>query len=219
MTREELLARLRAGEDTLTELKTAGHGSEVKRGIVALANSATPERAGVLFLDARQDGNPIGVENATSFGEKVATWASECYPSIRFECVVLPLDGRDILAVVVPASSDRPHFAAPASVRDGPKTVKAPPGLYDELIAGTRKPRLSSGRRAVRSACSRPSTSGSGTRDSTGPEVDSTSARSLAAAPIPWSCTMPAPGGPPASHSSASTSPPTPNISAHSDWS
>ncbi len=135
MTREDLLARLRAGEDTLTELKTAGHESDVKRGIVAFANSATPERAGVLFLGARKDGSAIGVENATSLGEKVATWASECYPPIRFECVVLPVDGRDILTVVIPASAERPHFAAQAYVREGPKTVKAPPSVYENLIA------------------------------------------------------------------------------------
>ena len=135
MTRDELLARLRAGEDTLTELKTTPHESDVRRALVAFANSATPERSGVLFLGAKTDGTPVGLENPTSVGEKVATWAGECYPRVAVECVTLPADGRNVLAVVVPASAERPHFAAPAYVRDGPKTVKAPPVVYEDLIA------------------------------------------------------------------------------------
>jgi hypothetical protein len=135
LTREELLARLRAGEDTLTELKASPQESVVRRALVAFANSATPERSGVLFLGASADGTPVGLTNPTSVGEKVATWAGECYPRVAFECVTLPADGGEVLAVIVPASAERPHFAAPAYVRDGPRTVKAPPGVYEDLIA------------------------------------------------------------------------------------
>lgn len=135
MTPEHLFARLRAGEDTLTEIKTTPHESDVRRALVALANSATPERPGVLFLGARQDGTAVGLNNATAVGEKVATWANECYPPITFECVTLTSDGRDIVAVIVTASTERPHFAGPAYVRDGPKTVKASPAIYVDLIA------------------------------------------------------------------------------------
>ncbi|MGH8542105.1 MAG: AlbA family DNA-binding domain-containing protein [Gammaproteobacteria bacterium] len=135
MTPEHLLDRLRAGEDTLTELKTTGNEAVVKKALVALANSALPERAGVLFLGVKPGGEALGVENPTSLGEKVSTWAAECYPPIQADCVTLPVDGRNVLAVVVRASAERPHFAAPAYVRDGPKTVKAPPDIYEDLIA------------------------------------------------------------------------------------
>lgn len=135
MTQEELFARLRAGEDTLTEMKTTPHESDVRRALVALANSAPPERAGVLFLGAQSDGRVVSVQDPTRLGEKVARWAAECYPPIHVECVTLAADGGNVLAVVVAASAERPHFAAPAYVRDGPRTVKAPPTVYDNLIA------------------------------------------------------------------------------------
>lgn len=135
MTRDELLARLRAGEDTLTELKSSSSVDEVKRALVALANSATPERAGVLFLGVKPDGEIVGVPDATSLGEKVARWADECYPVIRFRCEALPFDGRNVLAVVVQASTERPHFAGPAYVREGPRSVKASERVYADLIA------------------------------------------------------------------------------------
>ncbi len=135
MTRAELLARTRAVEDTLTEFKTTGSADEVKKAIVALANSATPERAGVLFIGVKPGGEVVGIEDPTSLGEKVAKWADECYPPIRFRCEALPFDDRNVLAVVVQASTERPHFAGAAYVRDGPRTVKASPSLYEDLIA------------------------------------------------------------------------------------
>jgi len=131
----ELLERLRAGEDTLTELKSTAHESDVKRALVALANTVGSGREGVLFLGAKPNGTPVGVSNADSLGRKVATWAGECYPTIAVDCTTMKVGDLDVVAVTVQASAQRPHFAAPAYVRNGPKTEKASPSMYEELIA------------------------------------------------------------------------------------
>ncbi len=137
MTPEQLLARMRLDEDTLTERKTQPHQGEVVPALVAFANSVVWDQEAVLFLGVKPDGTPVGVDNADALGQKVAQWAREqCYPPVRVECVTIPgLAERDVLAVVVRVAERRPHFAGWAYRRDGPRTVKVPPEQFDELLA------------------------------------------------------------------------------------
>ena len=104
--------------------------------LVAFANSVPPEREAVLLLGVRPDKTPVGVDDGDKLQRSVSDWAKECYPPITVTYEVLPdLASRPVLAVIVRASDERPHFAGPAYVRDGSKTVKASERVYAELIA------------------------------------------------------------------------------------
>jgi schlafen family protein len=137
MNREELLARMGHQEDPFVERKTTPHVSDVIAALVAFANSVPPGREAVLFLGVKPDGSPVGVDNADKLQQSVSGWArDQCYPPISVSYEVLTdLAERAVVAVIVRASEERPHFAGPAYVRDGSKTVKASKAVYEDLIA------------------------------------------------------------------------------------
>ena len=137
MTRDDLLALLRQHEDAFVERKAKAHRSGVIETIVAFANSVPPGQEAVLFLGVRDDKTIVGVENADRVQKSVTEWAEyQCFPPITLQCeVVKELPGGTVVAVIVPASEQRPHFAGHAYVRVGPKTIKASQRVLDELIA------------------------------------------------------------------------------------
>jgi len=57
------------------------------------------------------------------------------YPPIYFMTKVLSSGGKQLLAVLVPGSSARPHFAGPSYVRKGSTTIVASDQHFEELIA------------------------------------------------------------------------------------
>jgi hypothetical protein len=133
---EELLARLADAEDSFVERKHAGAKSdELRRTIVAFANSVPAERSGVLFIGVRDDGEVQGVDGTDSLQKTIDSICSrECYPPVRYKCEVLRQGDRDILAVVIPSSSTRPHFSGPAFVRRGSQTIIASEDQFNELV-------------------------------------------------------------------------------------
>ncbi len=70
----ELLARLRQPEDNFTERKSEGAASraELRKTLVAFANSVPEGRTAVLYIGVDDDGTPMGVSNpdgATTTGD------------------------------------------------------------------------------------------------------------------------------------------------------
>lgn len=137
MTPAELVGRLKQDEDPYVERKTQGARSDVVEALVAFANSVPPGREAVLFLGVRPDKTAVGVGDADKLQRSISEWArNECYPPIAVTYEVLTdIAPRPVLAVIVQASDERPHFAGPAYVRDGSKSVKATRAVYEELIA------------------------------------------------------------------------------------
>ncbi|MGH9481471.1 MAG: hypothetical protein ACRD1L_05210, partial [Terriglobales bacterium] len=45
------------------------------------------------------------------------------------------IDGSNVLAIIVPGSSQRPHFAGPSYVRQGSRTIAASESQFANLIA------------------------------------------------------------------------------------
>jgi hypothetical protein len=140
MTDVELLQRLSDHEDNFIERKSAGVKSqELRQTLSAFANSLTADREGILFLgiDDRTGaitGVPVG--QADMLQKRVREAAeSDCYPPIKtVTCRVLTVNGMAVVAVIVRASADRPHFTGPAYVRRLSESVKASPELFNELI-------------------------------------------------------------------------------------
>lgn len=134
---EDLVSRLRNVEDGFTERKTeSASPSDLRRTLVAFANSVPLDKTAILFIGVTDDGNPIGVSSPESLQGKIHDLAKkDCYPPINYQVRVFKCDSKNIVAVLINASNDRPHFSGPTFVRVGSKTVAASEQVYEELIA------------------------------------------------------------------------------------
>lgn len=134
---ESLVDRLRDPEDRFVERKPPNAGkSDFKRTIVAFANSTPPNRVGVLFVGVADDGTAIGVDNPDRTQKDLRQLAeNDCYPPIYIDTEVVRVGDKQIVAALVKASTQRPHFAGPAYVRRGSESVNATEREYEELIA------------------------------------------------------------------------------------
>lgn len=137
MTKNELLALLGNEEDNFVERKPEGVGpGELRQTVCAFANSVPEGRAGVLFIGIHdKTGEVMGVGNPDQLQKRVRDAAQgDCFPPIDHTAEVLTVDGKAVVAVVVPFSAARPHFSGPAYVRIGSQSPKASQQQYEELI-------------------------------------------------------------------------------------
>lgn len=103
--------------------------------MVAFANSVSVGATAVLFIGVHNDGRIQGVENPDKLQKTVREQCERvCYPPIAFKTAVLDVEGKAIVAVVIPPSKNTPHFSGPAFVRRGSESVAASPELFEELI-------------------------------------------------------------------------------------
>jgi len=133
---EDLLLRLHNSEDNFVERKTSGDSKDWLKTVVAFANSTPVGYPAVLFIGVKNDGTPedkpVNLDSLQkSFSEKV----SEAYPLVYYVAKIVNVDGKQVLAVIVPGSADRPHFAGQAYVREGSRSVVASKAQFEELIA------------------------------------------------------------------------------------
>lgn len=142
---QELLERLKHPEDNLTERKLEGaKDADLRKTIVAFANSVPDGQAAVLYVGVSDDTRIKGVANADSLQKTIREICErDCYPPIMsVSCCVLPVNGKQVLAVIVQPSNNRPHFAGPAYVRRGSESIVASKEIFEELIASRlEKPR------------------------------------------------------------------------------
>jgi len=136
MTDEEINRRLLDLEDGWTERKppTVG-GDDVRKALVAFANSVPDGEEAILFIGVADNGTPIGVDNPDNTQKNVRRWADWCYPPIRHTSRVVEWGGKHVVAVIVQPDHNRPHFAGPAFLRVGSESVKASESLFQELVA------------------------------------------------------------------------------------
>jgi hypothetical protein len=131
----QLLQRL-AHEDGWVERKTSAHLGDIKEAVVAFANSLPDGQDAVLFLGVEEDRTIVGLSNPESAQRTVDAACQHCYPPIKYTCKVVPVSGaaHPILAVIVGASRQRPHFTGAAFVREGSRTKQATDAQYEDLI-------------------------------------------------------------------------------------
>lgn len=136
MTDEEIRARYSDSEDGWTERKEANQTDEIRKTLVAFANSLPDGQSAILFVGVANSGETKGVKNLDSSQNSITRSAREwCYPPIQHTIRVLEIDGKTILAVVIFPSKTKPHFAGPAFIRRGHRSEAASDELFDELIA------------------------------------------------------------------------------------
>jgi hypothetical protein len=139
---DELLSRLNNKEDSFTERKPQGANAyEFRKTIVAFANSLADNQTGLLFIGVRDDGTIAGVSGADSLQKTIRKICEmDCYPPIKLSCSVLAVGGKDVVAVEISASNQRPHFAGPAFVRVGSESKAATSEVYQELLTSHCSP-------------------------------------------------------------------------------
>jgi predicted HTH transcriptional regulator len=90
----------------------------------------------VLFIGATDKGeieaNPSNLDKLQkTFSEKL----QHAYPPVYYTTKSVQENGRECLAVIVPGSVSRPHFAGPPYLRDGSQSIVPSPQQYDSLVA------------------------------------------------------------------------------------
>ena len=148
MTDAELLERMQLSEGNFLERKLQGSANEaeLKKTLVAFANSISGEQEAVLYIGVSDDRKQVhGVTDANSLQRTVRRVCKDiCYPPIEnVECRVLSKDGKEVLAVVVRENANRPHFSGHAYVRVGSESITASKEMFEDLIASRlEKPRI-----------------------------------------------------------------------------
>jgi hypothetical protein len=136
VTQEELLERFRAHEDNFVERKSDGLSpADIRETASAFANTVEG-RSGLLFIGVDdRTGAIVGVRDIDQIQMKIREAChGDCYPPITYTSEVLMCDGKAVVAVVVPPSTNKPHFTGPAFVRVGSESVKASPDQFEALI-------------------------------------------------------------------------------------
>jgi len=132
---EKLVERLKSPEDRFVERKQNISKDEICKTLVAFANSLPESDEGYLSIGITDDGKLIGVDNPDDIQKKVRNWAEAvCYPSIRIQCQTVKSEGKDIVAITVYPSENRPHFSGNSYVRIGSESKKASAEMFEELI-------------------------------------------------------------------------------------
>jgi hypothetical protein len=132
----DLLLRMRNFEDHMVERKTVKDEKDWKRAAVAFANSAPIGYPAVLYIGVRDNGEiETPQKDLEDVVKKFNGHRQKVYPRIAYVPKVISVDGRQALAVIIPGSESRPHFAGPAYVRRGPESVDGSEEQFAELIA------------------------------------------------------------------------------------
>lgn len=135
ITDADLLLRLTNYEDHFVERKTSGDSKDWLKTVVGFANSAPIGYPAVLYIGARDNGEIEEDVNLDSLQKTFAKKVGDAYPLVYYMTKVLAKDGRQFLAVIVPGSEHRPHFAGPSYLRTGSETKVASEQQFDNLIA------------------------------------------------------------------------------------
>jgi hypothetical protein len=132
----DLLARMKNFEDHLVERKVVNDEKDWKKTAVAFANSVPVGVPAVLFIGVR-DGGEIETpqKNLDDAQKKFNSKMKTVYPRISYVPKIVSENGRQALAVIIPGSELRPHFAGLAYVRRGSVTEDGSEAHLRELIA------------------------------------------------------------------------------------
>lgn len=132
---EDILSRLTTFEDAFVERKSTGDMRDLLKTAVAFANSTPIGYPAILFYGVSDRGIPEGKSNLESLQKTISQKLSDAYPAIYYLPKALQQDGKQFLAVIIPGSENRPHFAGQSYIRDGSQTKEASTPQFEQLIA------------------------------------------------------------------------------------
>ncbi len=119
-TELELLRLVETGENQHIEFKRLVHSPEkIAKSISAFANTS----GGTILIGVNDDKRIVGIESEKETEELIWEAANHfIHPAVPFQTHVIEFRGRDVLAVVIKESTNKPHFHL-SETRD-PKTFK-----------------------------------------------------------------------------------------------
>jgi Putative DNA-binding domain len=132
----ELLARMKNFEDHLVERKTISDQKDWRKTVVAFANSAPVGLPAVLYIGVRDNGEIETPQHDLDSTQRTFNkLMQDVYPRVPYVPKILVDNGRQALAVIIPGSEFRPHFAGLSYVRRGSETFEASEEQFAELVA------------------------------------------------------------------------------------
>jgi len=143
LTDEALILKLKSAEHEFVERKSKTDEGGWLRTAVAFANSVPIGYPATLFVGVDDDGKPQvhATDNRSlmdvleDLGKKLNGALEKAYPPIYRHPVPLHLPDGGCLAVIIPGSAERPHFAGQSYIRKGPETRPASEEQFGALIA------------------------------------------------------------------------------------
>jgi len=132
----DLLARMRNFEDHLVERKTISDQRDWKKTAVAFANSTPLGLPAILFIGVKNSGEiETPQQDLDGAQKKFNKSMQDVYPRVAYVPKIITENGRQALAVIIPGSESRPHFAGLSYVRRGSETFEASEQEFVSLIA------------------------------------------------------------------------------------
>jgi predicted HTH transcriptional regulator len=130
------LAMMRNFEDHLVERKVSKDEKDWKKTTVAFANSAPVGLPAVLYIGVKDNGEiETPQPNLDEIQRRFNLKMRRVYPRISYVRKIVSENGRQALAVIIPGSELRPHFAGLSYVRRGSESIEASEEQFAELIA------------------------------------------------------------------------------------
>ncbi|MCS7177386.1 MAG: putative DNA binding domain-containing protein [Candidatus Kapabacteria bacterium] len=133
MTRHQLQELIAGGESQTVEFKRRFTSPEkIAKELCAFANT----QGGYLLFGVDDDRSIVGVESEKQEIELISLACSfYIEPPLNAEVWVVSVDGKDIVVVYVPASSQRPHRVVLPGQRRGPVFIRH----QDQSVLATRE--------------------------------------------------------------------------------
>jgi predicted HTH transcriptional regulator len=143
ITDETLELKLKSAEHDFVERKAKNDRGGWLQTAVAFANSTPIGWPAFLFVGVDDAGTPqLETAGLESQMKKVSDTLEAVFPAIYRLIVPIHLEDRCCLAVIIPGSEARPHFAGLPYVRVGDQTKPATEDQFAQLLAQrTSKPR------------------------------------------------------------------------------
>lgn len=135
LSEENLILKLRSAEHDFVERKPIGQKGDWLQTAVAFANSTPIGWPAVLFIGVDDSGKPQRQGKLEDLEKQINGILEHAYPPIYRHIVPLHLPEGDCLAVIIPGSPSRPHFAGRSYVRLGAETREASEQAFGRLIA------------------------------------------------------------------------------------
>ena len=132
---DEIDALLNTDEHLLLERKANPNGQDIRRTLVAFANSVPEGEHAVLIMGQNPDRTLSGVQNTDEQQRSIRKEVEKAFPAIEYQVQLAQRDEKDLLFVIVAYQRQKPYFTGQCYLRQGSESVQASKKMHDELIA------------------------------------------------------------------------------------
>ena len=138
MLKQQELAKLvhLPESDWVERKESLPHTLELRKTLVAFANSVPEGEHAILFIGVTDKGVITGISNTDKAQKDVIdTATNHCYPPVKCETTVVQVGAANVVAVVVQRSQNRPHFTGQAYIRRGSRSIRASEEVFADMVA------------------------------------------------------------------------------------